>query len=100
MALFLLACLAIVASCSTPTRRRDFVIALWRHGARSPTTFDPYVGDDFEMWPDGMGQLSSLGVEHHQGILYHIQYMLFSEHYIIRYNSPPTSLPRAIISVR
>ena len=49
-------------------RKLEFVLALWRHGARSPMEFDPYVNDDLNMWPDGTGQLTKAGVEMHQGI--------------------------------
>ena len=49
-------------------RKRDFVLALWRHGARSPMEFDPFVGDDLALWPDGTGQLTQFGVELHQGM--------------------------------
>jgi len=48
-------------------RERDFVLALWRHGARSPMEFDQFIGDDLELWPDGTGQLTQFGVELHQG---------------------------------
>lgn len=47
-------------------RDRDFVLAIWRHGKRSPMVFQKAFGDDFELWPDGAGQLTPLGVEIHQ----------------------------------
>lgn len=52
-----------------PPRERDFVLALWRHGARSPMEFDNFVGDNLDIWPDGTGQLTEYGVELHQGRL-------------------------------
>ena len=48
-------------------RDRDFVLAIWRHGKRSPMVFQKAFGDDFDLWPDGAGQLTPLGVEIHQG---------------------------------
>lgn len=48
-------------------RRRDFVIAMWRHGARSPMVFQPAFGDDLSMWPDGAGQLTDAGKNLHLG---------------------------------
>ena len=56
-------------------RKRDFVLALWRHGARSPMEFSSQIGDTFETWPQGPGQLTQYGVELHQGkIIYHYSY--------------------------
>ena len=48
-------------------RDRDFVLAIWRHGKRSPMVFQKAFGDNFELWPDGAGQLTELGVKIHQG---------------------------------
>ena len=49
-------------------RKRDFVIAMWRHGARSPMVFQEAFGDSLDLWPDGAGQLTQYGAELHQGI--------------------------------
>ena len=48
-------------------RKRNFVLALWRHGARSPMEFSSQIGDTLETWPEGPGQLTQYGVELHQG---------------------------------
>lgn len=48
-------------------RKRDFVIAMWRHGARSPMVFQEAFGDSLQLWPDGAGQLTQYGAELHQG---------------------------------
>lgn len=53
--------------CAGQSRKRDFVLALWRHGARSPVKFDPFIKDDLDQWPNGPGQLTSFGVELQQG---------------------------------
>ena len=34
-------------------KERDFVLALWRHGKRSPMVFIEEFGDNLELWPDG-----------------------------------------------
>ena len=56
-----------VARAENNERRRDFAIALWRHGARSPMVFQPAFGDDLSMWPDGAGQLTDAGKNLHLG---------------------------------
>ena len=55
-------------------RDRDFVLAIWRHGKRSPMVFQEAFGDDFEKWPDGAGQLTQPGVEIHQGKKIHTKF--------------------------
>ena len=49
-------------------KKLDFVLALWRHGARSPMEFSKTssIGDNFEIWPDGTGQLTENGKEMHR----------------------------------
>jgi len=49
-------------------KKLDFVLAVWRHGARSPMTFSKTssIGDSFEIWPDGTGQLTENGKEMHR----------------------------------
>jgi len=54
-----------VAVADDNERHRDFVIAMWRHGARSPMVFQPAFGDDLNMWPDGAGQLTAAGRDLH-----------------------------------
>lgn len=42
-----------------------FIQSIWRHGDRSPTS--SYPGDlyDESAWPQGFGQLSTLGMQEH-----------------------------------
>lgn len=47
-------------------REIDFVLALWRHGKRSPMVFIDEFGDNLNIWPNGKGQLTQEGVEIHQ----------------------------------
>lgn len=47
-------------------REREFVLAIWRHGKRSPMIFQDAFGDSLEIWPNGAGQLTQQGVEIHQ----------------------------------
>ena len=49
-------------------RERDFVLALWRHGARSPKEFFTRFHDGPEKWPNLNMQLTQLGVEQHQNL--------------------------------
>ena len=39
------------------------MIAVWRHGRRSPMVFQPKLNDTLDMWPDGTRQLTLRGIE-------------------------------------
>ena len=49
-------------------RERDFVLSLWRHGARSPKQFFPQFSDNDEKWPNRNMQLSDLGIQQHKDL--------------------------------
>ena len=55
-------------------RKRDFVIAMWRHGARSPMVFQEAFGDSLQLWPDGAGQLTQYGAKLHQGTVHKVTF--------------------------
>ena len=49
------------------SRHRQFAIAMWRHGARSPMEFQPAFNDTLQVWPQGAGQLTPVGRDMHRG---------------------------------
>ena len=45
----------------------NFAFVIWRHGERSPIEFIPQFNDSLELWPHGEGQLTTKGIQSHQG---------------------------------
>ena len=48
---------------SEDEKKRESVVAVWRHGRRSPMVFLPKLNDSLDMWPDGTRQLTARGIE-------------------------------------
>ena len=48
---------------SESEKKRESVVAVWRHGRRSPMIFLPKLNDSVDMWPDGTRQLTARGIE-------------------------------------
>ena len=48
---------------SEDEKKRVSVVAVWRHGRRSPMVFLPKLNDSLDMWPDGTRQLTARGIQ-------------------------------------
>lgn len=63
---FILSFSLISAKSSEDEKKRESVVAVWRHGRRSPMVFLPKLNDSLDMWPDGTRQLTARGIEDHK----------------------------------
>jgi hypothetical protein len=58
-------CLLLVVSTIAADDKLSFLIEMTRHGARAPVTTDETYNVSKSSWPDGAGELTSMGIRQH-----------------------------------